>query len=545
MQNAVHQSFSQSAPDASPKRPPWTPSASSELREKCGIVGIHHTGGRDVTSLLYYSLFSLQHRGQESAGISVYDTASGKSFRHKSLGLLSENFKKEDLLRLCGDVGVAHVRYATTGEAGPENIQPIEHRSLHGNVALAHNGNLTNTAEMQQLLQRKGLGFVSSSDTEVFLKLFIYHARDPGELPGRLNARSPHPLLEYALRRTQGQCQGAYSIVIGLADKLLAVRDCLGIRPLVIGRKENPDGSVLHVLASETCALNAIGVPYLRDVLPGEGLVIDSAGLHSLDGSDSPDGPDGSDGPSKLGSLRSKPAQNAPADRESGFMCAFEFIYFARSDSYLEGCSVHDARYRAGELLHEQEKDKQIAAEVVVGVPDSGLVAAIGYAEASGLPLRAGIVKNRYVARSFIQPDNAERRAVVRVKFNVVKHLVEGKSVLVIDDSLVRGNTSELLVQELRNAGAREVHFRLASPMVSYPCFYGIDFPTRKELMAHEKHLDELRRELNVESLGFLSLENLARSTGRGPKLCTGCFTGRYAGGYYDEERQCYRHNAG
>ncbi|MEM9423437.1 MAG: amidophosphoribosyltransferase [Spirochaetota bacterium] len=507
------------------------PSATAtELREKCGVVAIHSTAIGNVAPLLYYALFSLQHRGQESAGISVYNSVTGESGRHRSPGLLSENFSKGDLERLEGNVGVAHVRYATTGEARLENIQPIEQRSIHGNVVLAHNGNLTNTAEMQQLLQEKGLGFVSSSDTEVFLKLFIYHARplqkqvkrDARKLLARLNAtaRTGYPLLEYALLKTQSEAQGAYSIVLSLNDKLLAVRDVLGIRPLVLGRKENPDGSILHVLASETCALDAIGVPYLRDVEAGESLIIDNDGLHSL---------------------------GCPA-RTSRSMCAFEYIYFARSDSYLENISVHDARYHAGKLLYQQEQEGQkvrgetdCAAEVVIGVPDSGMVAAIGYAETSGLPLRAGIVKNRYVARSFIQPDNNERRAVIKVKFNVVSHLVAGKSVLVIDDSLVRGNTSQLLVQELRNAGAREVHFRVASPMVIYPCFYGIDFPTREELLAYQKDLEVLRGELNVESLAFLSLENLALSTGRGADLCTGCFTGEYAGGYYDDTQKRYQ----
>ncbi len=505
--------------------PNTDPSArhSPQLREKCGIVGIHSNAKtEDITPLLYYSLFSLQHRGQESAGISVYDSASGKSRRHRSPGLLSENFHERDLVRLRGNVGVAHVRYATTGESSLENIQPIEYRSMHGNVALAHNGNLTNTAEMQRLLQKKGLGFVSSSDTEVFLKLFIYYAREPRldvtELLKSLNARpkTPYPLLEYALLKTQRRAQGAYSIVMALDDKLLATRDVLGIRPLVVGRKRNSDGRLLHVLASETCALDAIGVPYFRDVEPGESLIVDNDGLYSL----------------------GRVSQGRPS------MCAFEFIYFARSDSYLEGTSVHDTRYRAGQLLYEQEVKQNgtpCGAEIVVGVPDSGLVAAIGYAEACGLPLRVGIVKNSYVARSFIQPDDAERRAVVRVKFNVVKHLVAGKSVLVIDDSLVRGNTSQLLVQELRNAGAREVHFRLASPMVTYPCFYGIDFPTREELLAYQKDREKLRREINVESLDFLSLENLTLSTGRGEKLCTGCFTGRYAGGYYDDEKKSYQ----
>ncbi|WGK69710.1 amidophosphoribosyltransferase [Candidatus Haliotispira prima] len=490
--------------------------------EKCGIVGIHHPGNENVAPLLYYSLFSLQHRGQESAGISVYDSAGGRIQRYKSPGLLSENFSKEDLNRLFGHVGVAHVRYATTGESSPENIQPIEHDSIHGNIALAHNGNLTNTKELRKRLQKKGLGFVSSSDTEVFLKLFTYHARkderNVDELLSSLDteAQTGYPLLEYALLKAQEETEGAYSIVIGLEDKLLAVRDCFGIRPLVIGRRENPDGTALHVLASETCALDAIGVPYLRDVEAGESVIIDNDGLHSL-------------------GLKA---------RKSRSMCAFEYIYFARSDSYLEEISVHDARYRAGELLYQQEAGQETSCglpEVVVGVPDSGLAAAIGYAEASKLPLRAGIVKNRYVARSFIQPDNAERQAIVKVKFNVVKHLVAGKSVLVIDDSLVRGNTSQLLVQELRNAGAREVHFRLASPMVSYPCFYGIDFPTREELLAYGRDLEGLRQKINVESLAFLTLENLALSTGRGKNLCTGCFTGLYAGGFYDDVQQCYQ----
>ena len=489
-----------------------------ELQEKCGIVGIHHSGAADGTingttnigPLLYYSLFSLQHRGQDSFGFSVYDSARNQSY--KSSGLLSANFDQQDLERLQGNVGVAHVRYATTGPSSPENIQPIEQHSLYGTVALAHNGNLTNTHELRKELQKKGLSLVSSSDTELFLKLFIYHLCKEGQEAQRENPEPACPMLKYALHKTQQQCEGAYSIVMTLRDRLLAVRDCFGIRPLVIGRRQNPDGSCLHVLASETCALDAIGIPYLRDVQAGECLMIDSGGLHSL-GCHSPQSPS---------------------------LCAFEYIYFARSDSYLEGSSVHDARYLAGRLLYEQDAArKNHSAELVIGVPDSGLVAAIGYAEASGLPLRAGIAKNRYVARSFIQPGDTERKAVVRVKFNIVKHLVTNKSVLVIDDSLVRGNTSQLLVQELRSAGAKEVHLRVASPMVRYPCFYGIDFPTREELMAYQSDVKMLREELGLESLAFLSLENLAISSGA--DLCTGCFTGNYAGGSYDHRQQRYK----
>ena len=487
-----------------------------ELHEKCGIVGIHHSGetNANIGPLLYYSLFSLQHRGQDSLGFSVYNSEKNKNQSYRSSGLLSSSFQQQDLERLQGNVGIAHVRYATTGGSSPENIQPIEQHSLYGTVALAHNGNLTNTIELRKHLQKKGLSLASSSDTELFLKLFIYHLCKAGQEARLENLDATCPMLEYALQKNQQQCQGAYSIAITLRDKLLAVRDCFGIRPLVIGRKQNPDGSCLHVLASETCALDAIGVPYLRDVEAGECLVIDGNGLHNL-------------------------SSNAPKSRS---LCAFEYIYFARSDSYLEGSSIHDARYRAGRLLYEQDLIlKNHSAELVIGVPDSGLVAAIGYAEASGLPLRAGIAKNRYVARSFIQPNNAERKAIVRVKFNIVKHLITNKSVLVIDDSLVRGNTSQLLVQELRSAGAKEVHLRLASPMVRYPCFYGIDFPTRDELLANQKDLEALRKELELESLAFLSLENLGRSTGRGTDLCTGCFTGNYAGGRYDEQQQCYQ----
>lgn len=492
-----------------------------ELQEKCGIVGIHHSGVENIAPLLYYSLFSLQHRGQDSLGFSVYDSTRGENHNYKNSGLLSTSFQQQDLERLPGNVGVAHVRYATTGGSSRENIQPVEQHSLYGTVALAHNGNLTNTHKLRKELQENGLSLVSSSDTELFLKLFIYYLckKGPEKEQGaqRENLEPTCPMLKYALHKTQQKCEGAYSIVMALRDKLFAVRDCFGIRPLVIGRKQNPDGSSLHVLASETCALDAIGIPYLRDVEAGECVMIDDEGLHSL----------------------------GCEAQKSRSLCAFEYIYFARSDSYLEGSSVHDARYLAGRLLYQQDAALQNhSAELVIGVPDSGLVAAIGYAEASGLPLRAGIAKNRYVARSFIRPNNAERKAVVRVKFNVVKHLVTDKSVLVIDDSLVRGNTSQLLVQELRSAGAKEVHLRLASPMVRYPCFYGVDFPTREELLAHQRDMEALRKMLGLESLAFLNLENLGLSTGRGSNLCTGCFTGNYAGGSYDHLQKGYKAHA-
>jgi amidophosphoribosyltransferase len=440
----------------------------------CGIFGIY-APEREVARLTHFGLLALQHRGQESAGIAVLD--DGHLMALREMGLVAQVFSEEKLRGLPGQAAIGHTRYSTTGGTMWTNAQPSVQ---HGNgraVALAHNGNLTNTAELREELRAAGVRLRSTSDTEVIAALV---------------ARDERPLAE-AVVATMRRLEGAYSIALLSEGKLIGFRDPDGIRPLSLGRL---DGDWL--LSSESCAFELLGAELVRDVEPGELVVIDQDGLHSL---------------------------RALEPRGKGALCIFEFIYFARPDTHLGGVELHGARVRMGERLAEEAPAD---ADVVMPIPDSGTPAAIGFARASGIPYNEGLIKNRYVGRTFIEPDQALREHGIRTKFNPLDELA-GQRVVVVDDSIVRGNTTRKIVEMLFETGAREVHVRISSPPIIAPCFYGIDMATEQELVAATRSVEEIRGLLGATSLAYLSLEGLQRATGRpADSLCRACLTGRY-----------------
>lgn len=450
-----------------------------KLHEECGVFGIYRRNGDGVVRACYHALYALQHRGQESCGIAV--NHQGVITSHKDLGLVNEVFTREALEKMReGSIAVAHCRYATTGAQSRANAQPLMINHLKGHMALAFNGNLTNAAELREQLELSGAIFHTTSDAEVIAYLITRE---------RLSA----PSIEEALQRAMKHLEGAYSIVLMSPSKLLAARDPYGFRPLCMG---SLNGDV--VFASESCALDAIGAQLMRDVLPGEVICASKAGLRSYPGD---------------GGVRTA-------------MCVFEYIYFARPDSVMEGVSVYETRLRAGSYL---ALEHPVAADVVIGVPDSGLDAALGYARQSGIPYGVGFIKNRYVGRSFIQPTQRERTDTVRIKLNVLKHTVKGKRVVLIDDSIVRGTTARRIVALLREAGATEIHMRLSSPPFIAPCFFGTDIDDRKNLMAYNHSLEEMRTIIGVDSLGFLSVEACDKiAAGARIGFCKGCFTDAY-----------------
>mgnify|MGYP002581952725 CR=1 FL=1 len=451
-----------------------------EIHEECGVFGIFAPEAQNVASTAYYALFALQHRGQESAGIVVNNDGVFSSY--KDVGLVNDIFTSDVLAKLgLGNMAIGHVRYGTTGTSGRENAQPIVVNHLKGNMALAHNGNLINATELREELENDGCIFHTTSDTEVIAYVITRE---------RVRTRS----IEEAVLSAMDKLKGAYSLVVMSPSKLIAARDPLGFRPLCLGKRD--DGSWL--VASESCALNAVGGHKVREIEPGEMVVITKEGV--------------------------KNDTSHCGDRKA--FCVFEYFYTARPDSEIDGCYVHDARKRAGAFLYEKYK---IDADIVIGVPDSGLDAALGYAQASGIPYGIGFIKNKYIGRTFIQPKQNEREKLVRIKLNPVSATVSGKRVVLIDDSIVRGTTIKRIVRLLREAGATEVHVRSAAPKFLFPCYFGTDVPSREELIANKYNDEELVRELGLDSLGFLSVENARLLAGNGKTdYCVGCFTGEY-----------------
>jgi amidophosphoribosyltransferase len=455
------------------------------FHEECGVFGVFHPG-EDVANLTYFGLYSLQHRGQESAGIAVSD---GHQIRvSKEMGLVSQVFDQETIDDLKGYIAIGHTRYSTTGSAKLSNAQPMrmEHPDI-GPVMIGHNGNLVNAAKLRDELAAKGVAFETTSDTEVI---------------GALLAQTRADSLEHALAESLPRIEGAYCLVFLTKDSLVAARDPLGIRPLCLGRFGDVDapGGTGYVIASETCALDVIGATFLCEIEPGEIVTVDSTGM------------------------RSTKIQRATAHRA---MCSFEFIYFARPDSVMMGKSLYEARRQMGrELAREAPAD----GDIVITLPDSGTPAAIGYAEESGLPFAEGMIKSRYITRTFIQPTQRLREAGIRLKFNPMRHVLEGRRVVLVDDSIVRGTTSRRIIDELRRAGATEVHMRIASPPIAWPCFMGIDIASRRELIAAGHTEREIGEMLGADSLRYLSLAGLRRAMGKpdGNGFCYACFTGSY-----------------
>jgi amidophosphoribosyltransferase len=445
-----------------------------KLKEECGVFGIF--GHPEAANLTYLGLYALQHRGQESAGIAASDGARIRV--SKGMGHVNDVFDSGALGHLNGAMAVGHVRYSTAGESRLANAQPIVIDSAHGQLALGHNGNLVNAGEVKDALVREGAIFQTSTDSEVVVHLF---------------ARSKEPTPEAAVIDALSQVRGAFSFVMMTRDKLIGVRDPHGFRPLALGRLGDA-----WVMCSETCALDLIGARYERDIEPGEMVVASAAGLESR-----------------------RPF--APARHSQ---CIFEHVYFARPDSYVFGESVNEVRTEFGRRL---ARESGVPADVVVPIPDSGVCAAVGYAEASGLPMRMGLIRNHYVGRTFIQPQQSIRHFGVRVKLNPVKSILEGRRVVLVDDSIVRGTTSRKIVRMVRSAGAKEVHMRISCPPTISPCFYGVDTPRRSELIAATHTLDEIRRYLDADSVAYLSLDGLTGAVRGGPtKYCTSCYTGVY-----------------
>ena len=452
-----------------------------ELNEECGIFGAWNVP--DASEVTYYGLHALQHRGQEGAGIVSVDE-TGHLTRIKGLGLGTEVFNQRNLSQLKGSMAIGHVRYTTSGGQGIENVQPFLFRHNSGDFALAHNGNIVNSAQLRQYLEDRGSLFQSTSDSEILAHLI---RKDPTE------REKPRiiPILQ-----ALNMIEGAFAFVIMTKNRIYAMRDKYGLRPLSIGRLG--DG---YVVASETCAFSVTGAEFIRDIEPGEVVTIDNHGIRS----------------------------QFYSEYQRHAMCAMEYIYFARPDSDIEGCNVHSFRKESGKILwREQPAD----ADIGVGVPYSSLSAASGYAEASGLPNEMGLIKNKYIARTFIQPSQKLRERGVKMKLSPVKSIVNGKRIVLVDDSIVRGTTSLRIVRMLREAGAREVHVRIASPMMKNPCYYGIDMSTKEEILCSSRTLEQARQVIEADSLGYLSFEGLLEA-GRRSDLCMACFDGKYPTALY------------
>ena len=453
------------------------------IKEECGVFGMYDFDGGDVASTIYYGLLALQHRGQESCGIAVSDTAGpkGKVLSAKDMGLVNEAFTPEILEKLKGDIGVGHVRYSTAGSSTRENAQPLVLNYVKGTLGLAHNGNLINAPELRKELEYTGAIFQTTIDSEV-IAYFI--ARE------RLNSKT----VEEAVGRAMKKIKGAYSLIVMSPRKLIGARDPYGFRPLCIGKRDNT-----YILASETCALDTIGATFVRDVEPGEIVTIS---------------------PEK--GIESDRSMCLPKEQHA--RCVFEYIYFARPDSYIDGMSVYNSRILAGKFL---AIDSPVEADIVVGVPESGNCAALGYAMQSGIPYGQAFVKNSYVGRTFIKPKQKNRESSVQVKLNALRDAVAGKRVIMIDDSIVRGTTSDRIVRMLREAGAKEVHMRVSSPPFLWPCYFGTDVPAREQLIAYNRTVDEIRKIIGADSLGYLKEERLSEIV-CGREICRGCFTGKY-----------------
>ncbi|MEQ9399275.1 MAG: amidophosphoribosyltransferase [Longimicrobiales bacterium] len=453
-------------------------------REECGVVAV--SGIENAAEQAFLALYALQHRGQEAAGIVAVD-AGGTARVHKGVGLVSDVFGADSLAGLTGSTAVGHVRYSTAGGSSVENVQPLTARYSRGDMALAHNGNLTNQLDLRNRLVEDGAIFRTSSDSEI---------------PVHLIAKSRHETVDAQVDDALSYLEGAFSIVISIGDTIYAVRDARGFRPLVLGRKG--DG---HIVTSETCALDIVGAEYVRDLEPGEVLKIRGG---------------------KVERLRSlaRAAQPAP--------CIFELVYFARPDSRIWGISVDRARRAFG---RQMAREHPVEADCVISVPDSANSAALGYAEESGIPFELGLLRNHYVGRTFIKPTQKDRDFGARMKYNPVREVLSGKRVVVVDDSLVRGTTSKSLVRMLRGAGAQEVHLRIGSPPVRFPCFYGIDMPTKGELIGSRLEVPEIAETLGVDSLGYLSLDGMQEAVAEGKPYCTACFSGDYPAELVDVKR--------
>ncbi len=445
-----------------------------KFEDACGVFGIF--GHPEAANLTYLGLYALQHRGQESAGIC---TSDGEKMRiSRAMGHVAEAFDEAALESLPGHIAIGHTRYSTAGESRLLNAQPILIDCAHGQIAIAHNGNLVNARELRDRLVRDGSIFQTSSDTEVVLHLY---------------ARSREHTVEDALVESISQITGAYSFALLTKDRLIAARDPHGFRPLALGKLDEA-----YIVTSETCALDLIGATYIRDVEPGEVLIISDGGLRSL-----------------------HPFPPAPLAH-----CIFEHVYFARPDSYVFGRSVNDVRTQLGRILAEESR---VDADVVSPIPDSGVCGATGFAETSGIPMAMGLIRNHYVGRTFIQPQQAIRHFSVKIKLNPVRSVLEGRRVILVDDSIVRGTTSRKIVKMVRAAGAKEVHMRIACPPTISPCFYGVDTPNRSELIAATHTLEQVRDFIGADSLSYLSLEGLLRAvTPAGGSYCTSCYTGVY-----------------
>ncbi len=450
--------------------------ARDKMEEECGIFGVYSKEVRDdIMGLGYYGLFALQHRGQESAGLTVSNMGELETI--KGMGLVSEVFTDKDLTENKGNALIGHVRYSTTGSSSLMNAQPLGGYFMLGQFAIAHNGNLVNTATLRRQLESESAVFQTTTDTELILNLLSRYSRNG---------------IKSMIVNTMKTIKGSFALVMLIGDKLIGVRDPNGIRPLCMGKINGGT----YVLASETCALDTVDAKFIRDIEPGEIVIIDSDGVDSI--------------------KYEKNSSKAP--------CSFEYIYFARPDTEIDGIDVYSVRHQTGKYLYRQDP---IEADVVIGVPDSGIPAAIGYSEESKIPYGIGLVKNKYIGRTFISPSQELREKSVKVKLNAIKKVVEGKRVVVIDDSLVRGTTSKKIVKMLREAGAKEVHFRSASPVVKNECYFGIDIATKKELIGSKMSLEEIREKIDADSLDYLTLENLKLTLG-GTNFCMGCFTGNY-----------------
>lgn len=454
-----------------------------DLREECGVFGIYDFDGGNVAETIYYGLLSLQHRGQESCGIAVSDTngPKGKILSSRDMGLVNESFSAKKLGKLIGDIGVGHVRYSTAGSSSRENAQPLVLNYVKGTLGLAHNGNLVNAPELRRELEYTGAIFQTTIDSEVI----AYHvARE------RLNSKS----VEEAVARAMKRIKGAYALVIMSPRKLIGARDPYGFRPLCIGKRDNT-----YILASESCALDTVGAEFVRDVEPGEIVTISpEKGIESDK------------------SMCISPGEHG--------RCIFEYIYFARPDSRIDGVSVYQSRILSGKYL---AVDSPVEADLVVGVPESGNVAALGYSLQSGIPCGQAFVKNTYIGRTFIKPGQKSRESSVQVKLNVIREAVDGKRIVMIDDSIVRGTTSDRIVRMLRDAGAKEVHMRVSAPPFLWPCYFGTDVPAREQLIAYNRSIEEIRQIIGADTLGYLRIERLKELAG-GLGICDGCFTGNY-----------------
>lgn len=451
-----------------------------KIKEECGVFGIFNPDGEDAAESIYYGLSSLQHRGQESCGIAVFDTSGPKGNMnvHKGMGLVHEVFEENNLKELKGNLGVGHVRYSTTGAATCSNAQPLVLNYIKGTLALAHNGNLVNTEELREELARTGAIFQTTTDSEIIAYQIA-------------RARVGTKTVEEAIEHTASKLKGAYGLVIASSRKLIGVRDPLGLKPLCLGKRGNS-----YMIASESCALTAIGAQFLRDILPGEIVTVSSAGISS----------------------------NLKLGQKKHAHCIFEYIYFARLDSTLDGISVYESRKKAGAAL---AKAYPAEADLVTGVPDSGITAAQGFAGEAGIPFTLAFYKNSYVGRTFIKPTQKERESGVRLKLSILGDTVKDKSIVLVDDSIVRGTTIANLIHMLKQAGARKVHVRISSPPFLHPCYYGTDIPSNRQLLAASHSAEEIRRIIGADSLGYMRVEDLPSTVG-GLSLCTACFDGHY-----------------